>query len=231
MSDKQIFARSKQVWEENIKKFPETKLNYPDENLVRLFSGRYIPVPQPPAKVMDHGFGTANTLVFLADKGYECAGCELSEQFIADAAQLFKKKSKYVDLRLVTGLEVPFETDSFDVVVSWNVVHYNGTREAVQKIVNELHRVLKPSGVLLLSTINPGNALMARMKPLGKGSYLIEKESRYDNRWGLTFYVAQTAEELASLFSKFSDVKMGGVTIDLFNPERKNAWYLIYAIK
>ena len=230
-SDKQIFSQSKQVWEENLKLFPHTKLHYPDENLVRLFSGKYIPVPQPPAKVMDHGFGTANSLVFLASRGYECAGCEISEQFISEASKLFQTLGKTVDLRPVRGLEIPFDDETFDIVVSWNVIHYNGNRVAVLKVISELHRVLKSGGTLLLSTIHPDNSLFSRMRHLGDGSYLIEKESQYDNRQGLTFFVAKTAEEVAGLFSVFSKVEIGSASADLFDPEKRNAWFLVYAIR
>jgi tRNA (uracil-5-)-methyltransferase TRM9 len=231
MNDEQIFLRSKQVWEENLKLFPQTKLNYPDENLARLFSGRYVPVPQPPARAMDHGFGTANTLAFLANKGYECAGCEISEHFINEAQQLFKTMRKIVDLRPVKGLEIPFDDKSFDVVVSWNVIHYNGTRTAVMKVISELCRVLEPGGVLLLSTLHPDSSLFSRMRHLGDGSYLIEKESEHDNRQGLTFFCSQSAEELAGLFCEFSEVKIGSASSDLFNLARRNAWFLVYAIR
>lgn len=231
MNDQQIFLRSKQVWEENIKLFPHTKLNYPDENLVRLFSGRYVPVPQPPARVMDHGFGHGNNLVFFASRGYECAGCEISERLINEARKLFKIIEKTVDLRPVKGLEIPFEDESFDVVVSWNVIHYNGTRAAILKVISELRRVLKPGGVLLLSTVHPDSALFARSRHLSNSSYIVEEESEYDNRQGLTLFLTQSAEELADLFCKFSEVKWGNASFDLFNPAKRNAWFLVYAIR
>lgn len=231
MNNKQIFLKSKQVWENNLKIFPGTKLKYPDENLVRLFSGRYVAVPQPPGRVMDHGFGDGNNLVFIASKGYECAGCEINKCFIQDVQKLFKALKKPVDLRLVKNLTIPFADDSFDIVVSWNVLHYHGTRRAVKKVIAELYRVLKPGGILLLSTACLNTSFADRMKSLGDGSYLIEKESKYDNRQGLTFFIAESSEELASLFNQYSEVKTGEASCNLFNPEKRNAWYLIYARK
>ena len=231
MNDKQVFLRSKQVWEENLKLFPYTRLNYPDENLVRLFSGRYIPVPQPPARVMDHGFGHANNLLFLANRGYECAGCEISEHLISGAQKLFSVICKTADLRQVKGLEIPFEDDSFDVVVSWNVIHYNGTRQAVKRVIGELYRTLKTGGVLLLSTLHPGSAFSDTMRPLGNGSFLVDEESESDNRQGLTFFVAQAEEEIAGMFNQFSEVKIGSASYNLFNYSRRNQWHLVYARK
>lgn len=232
MKDEQIFLQSKQVWEQNLKLFSHTRSNYPDENLVRLFSAQYVPVPQPPARVMDHGFGHANNLVFLLSRGYECAGCEISEHLINEAQKLFKIIEKTVDLRLVKGLGIPFEDESFDVVVSWNVIHYNGTHAAVLKVISELRRVLKPGGVLLLSTVHPDSVLFARSRHLGSGSYIVEEESEYDNRQGLTLFFVQSAEKLADLFTEFSEVKIGNASFYLFNPAKgPNACFLVYAIR
>ncbi len=69
MNDKKIFNKSKHVYEENIKLFPTTWLNFPNENLIRLFSGKYVTVPQPPARLMDHGFGHGKIWPFLQAKG------------------------------------------------------------------------------------------------------------------------------------------------------------------
>lgn len=232
VKDEDIFLKSKQVWEENLKLFPLSRLSYPDENLVRLFSGKYVLIPHPPAQVMDHGFGHANNLIFFARKGYECAGCEISEYLIDQGQRLFKAIEKPVDLRLVKNSDIiPFEDGRFDIVVSWSVIHYNGTRQMVSKVINELRRVLKPGGVLLLSTLHPDSCLFSRMKPLGDGSYLIEDESKHDNRQGLIFFAVKSEDELSNLFNKFSEVKTGNASFNLFNPEERNAWFYVYAIK
>jgi len=230
MQDNDIYLKSKKVWDDNIKLFPR-KLQYPDENLVRIFSGRYIDMPKPPAKVMEHGFGHATNLAFFAGKGYECAGCEISEPFIKEAGELFKFMKKPIDLRLVKEDAIPYEDNAFDIVVSWNVLHYLGDRKAVSKVINELHRVLKPGGVLLVSTLHPDSSFSDRMKSVGDGSYIIEKESSYDNRKGLVFFMAKSKDELVSLFKPFSKVKTGSAAFDLFDHFERTAWYLVYAVK
>lgn len=229
--DDKIFQQSKKTWEENLGLFPGMKLAYPAESLVRLFSGQYVPVPSPPAKVMDHGFGHGNNLLLALTKDYECAGCEISESLIEEAKKLFQKLGKDVDLRRVKGLDIPFEAESFDIVVSWDVIHYNGTRKAVGSVIEELHRVLKPGGVLFLSTVHPQNSILDRMEHVQDGSYLITKESKYDNRKGLRFFVTHSREELQQMFSVFSIVKSGELFFDLFNYERRHAAFLIYAVK
>lgn len=233
MDSKKIFQKSKKVWDENSKLFPQTTLQYPDENLVRIFCGRgkYVNIPKPPAKIMDHGFGDPANLAFFASKGYECSGCEISETLVRDGKKFFKAMNKKVDLRLIKGLDIPFDDESFDIVVSWNAIHYLGARAAVLKVIDEFYRILKPNGVLLLSTICLEGSFFNRLKSIGDGCYIVEKESKYDNRKGLTFFAAKSLDELKGLFKPFSEVKTGSAHFNLFNEPLKSAWYLIYAVK
>jgi hypothetical protein len=82
--EQKIAEKSKTVWENNLKLFPQSKLNFPDENLIRIFSQKYDLVPRPPAKVFDHGFGHGNSLIYFDSLGYDCAGCEISEYLIEE---------------------------------------------------------------------------------------------------------------------------------------------------
>jgi len=229
--DADIYDRSKEVWESNLKLFGGTKLHFPAESLVRLISGRYVSVPEPPATVMDHGFGHGNNLVFLAEKGYRCAGCEISDHLIRVVGDLMGSLSYPADLRPVRGHEIPFDSDSFDLVVSWDIIHYNGTRDAVRAVIGELHRVLKPGGVLLLSTVSPSDAMFDRTAVKGDGSYRIENESKFDNRQGLTLFISGSLDELAGMFDMFGTVRTGTLSFDLFAPDRKHGAFLVYGVK
>jgi len=229
--DRGIFDKSKKVWEDNIKIFPESVLQYPAENLVRLFSGKYVPIPKPPATVMDHGFGHGNNLVFVSSKGYDCAGCEISDHLIEMAHSIFKGLGNNIDLRPIRDMDIPFEDNRFDIVISWDVIHYNGTREAVDYVIAELYRVLRPGGVLLLSTVNPENSIFDRMESLGGGTYEIVEESPYDNRKNLTFFVADSQNDLSKMFSMFTEVKLGNLYYDLYSYENRHSAYLVYGVK
>jgi SAM-dependent methyltransferase len=142
-----------------------------------------------------------------------------------------EKSGKKADLRSLKGEGIPFEDNSMDIVVSWNAIHYNGTRKAVQNVVDEFYRILKPGGVVILSTLHPDNAIFDRMKEVEDGSFLIEKDSPYDNRQGLHFFATKNEEELADIFKGFSTVETGKVYFDLFNHHDRHAASLIHARK
>jgi SAM-dependent methyltransferase len=231
MDEQKIFNNSREVWENNLRMFPETQLNYPDENLVRLFSGRYIAIPKPPAVVMDHGFGHGNNLLFASTKGYDCAGCEISRNLIEETKKIFSYHGVEADLRQISGLEIPFEDESCDIVISWNAIHYNGTLPSVIRIIEEFYRVLKDGGVLLLSTLHPNSCMFDRMQKIDDFSYKITKKSEYDNREGLVFFATPSLQELQQFFSQFSKVLGGEVYYNLFNSDRRHAAYYIYGMK
>ena len=188
MKDRHIFLNSKQVWDNNLKIPPDNKLSYPDENLVRLFFGRHVTISQSSVVMLDHGFETGKNLVFFANKGYDCASCERSQNLIDEADSRFRKINKPVNLKLVKDLAIPFDDEEFEIVVSWNVLHYNGTRLVVSQVIDEFPRFLKPVGVFILSTVSLESSFSDRLNPLTDGSYLIEKESRYDDRMGGNFF-------------------------------------------
>ncbi len=226
-----INKKSKEVWEKFIKKQPKTNLMFPDELLIRIFSNRYVKVTSPPAKLLDHGFGSGNNLVFFASKNYECYGCEIAEELIKVTREKFKKLDYCVNLKPLKGDYLPYEDNFFDIIVSWNVIHYLGKKEKVIKIINDFYRVLKPNGVLILSTLHPETSLIKRSKKIDKYSYLVIEDSKFDNRKGLTLFFPEDKENLINLFSKFSIIKYGSQQFNLFLPEKKMAARLIYAKK
>ena len=94
-----------------------------------------------------------------------------------------------------------------------------------------MHRVLRKGGVLILSTVHPDSSFADRMKDMGDGTFIIEKDSAFDNRQGLSFFVVQSDDELRSMFGSFSEIRTGYVYADLFELSERNAWYLVYAVK
>ena len=230
MMDK-ILDKSRQVWDDFAKKIKNQHLVFPDESLIRIFCGNYVRVPKPPAKILDHGFRSGNSMLFFYEKGYEVYGCEVVRSLIDVAKNAFKKFDGKAHFTLINGTKLDYKDNFFDIIVSWNAIHYNGTKNAIQAIIAEFHRILKPGGVLIVSTLHPTNSVLKRGKDDGYGTYVLEKTSKFDNRQGLTFYCPKTHKEFMSLWKIFSEIKYGYYNFDLFQPEYSQAARLIYAIK
>lgn len=95
----------------------------------------------PPSKILDVGCGLGFLLSALDDK-HQKFGLEVSE-FAADFAQ------KYATIYKKPIEELNLTDNSFDVVVSHHVIEHVDSPEIFLK---EIHRILSPEGILVLST-------------------------------------------------------------------------------
>jgi len=101
--------------------------------------------------VLDAGCGTGYGSLILAEAGASSVtGIDLADEAVSAASERLGDRGSVVqgDLR-----ELPFEDDSFDLVVCFEVIEHV---EAGAAVVAEFRRVLRPDGVLLVSSPNPG---------------------------------------------------------------------------
>ena len=100
--------------------------------------------------VLDAGAGTGRMSVFLANKGFKVFALDNSDNMLN---KLSKLKNK--NIRVIRGSikEIPFEDNTFDMVISSRVLfHFN--EEETFAIVNELYRVTKNGGKVIFDTFN-----------------------------------------------------------------------------
>jgi SAM-dependent methyltransferase len=204
---------------------------YPDENLVRLLRGHYAPLPRT-GRALDVGFGTGSNLILLAQSGYEAHGVEVAEECLETAGALGAETDVTLSLKLIRDTVMPYPDNYFDLVIAWNSIYYHGSRSRVADALAELHRVLRPNGVLLLSVIHPNSSIVHRFSDdLGDGVHRIDKESPHDNRHGITIFYEARSSGWRSLLASFDPVEEGYAEADLFIPKRRDAWRLLYAKK
>ena len=105
--------------------------------------------PGPPGRILDVGCGSGETLLALAEAGWECQGVELSEQAVA-AARAAGLSVHH------GGLPTDFPDASFDVVRFWHSLeHMPSPRLALE----EARRLLEPGGHLVVGVPNFGSLL------------------------------------------------------------------------
>jgi ubiquinone/menaquinone biosynthesis C-methylase UbiE len=108
----------------------------------------------PGSKVLDLCCGHGRHSIALAERGFQVTGQDLSAVFLekarADAAEAG------VLVRWVHGdmRQVPFEKE-FDAAINmFSAFGYLESEEEDQKVLNQVHRALKPGGQFLLETIH-----------------------------------------------------------------------------
>jgi ubiquinone/menaquinone biosynthesis C-methylase UbiE len=99
------------------------------------------------AKILEVGCGAGYFLKWL-EKEYNVAGIDIS----VDALEIAKRNLKQASLYLGSAEDLPFENNSFSVVIAFDLIEH---LKKPSKFFAEAYRVLLPRGFLLISTPNP----------------------------------------------------------------------------
>ncbi|RMF67597.1 MAG: class I SAM-dependent methyltransferase, partial [Calditrichaeota bacterium] len=146
-------------------------------------------------KLLEVGCGVGIDLVRFAQGGAVVTGIDLAEQSIDLAKKYFEHLHLEGDLRLGNGEDLAFEDDSFDVVYAHGVIQYTANP---QRMVDELHRVVKPGGQVIMMVYNRKSWLNFMSEKFGIG---LEHEDAPVLR-------KYTAAEFRALLSRFARVEI-----------------------
>lgn len=108
-------------------------------------------------RILEVGCGVGDFSLYLSQQGADVTAVDFSSQAIELAIRKAKAQNREVDFRVADAQNLPFENDSFDLIVSCECLEHI---PAPQLALNEMYRVLKPSGRLILTTENYSNAIL-----------------------------------------------------------------------
>ncbi len=206
-------------------------LTYPSETLVRLFLGDYLSKKKLKVenkKILDVGFGNGNNTLFFCSLKLKVYGVEIDKKICNLLSNKLIKFGFSADLRVGTNQKLPFDDNTFDYLISWNVLHYESNQKGIEKSIKEYSRVLKPKGRLILSTTGPNHKILLKSKTLGKHQYLIGRPG--DFRKGQIHFFFDSANYIKLFFSKnFKKIEIGRIEDMLFS--EKLDWWLVTGVK
>ncbi|MBF0504537.1 MAG: class I SAM-dependent methyltransferase [Candidatus Omnitrophica bacterium] len=143
---------------------PKDKRNYLLDGIIKLFEN------ESRGMIADLGCGDGDYSIALTNMGFKVTACDL------DAAR-FKHKDKINFKVCDMTRPLPFETASFDYVILAEVIEH--LRNPYQ-VLQELGRILKPGGKMVLSTPNI-LSLKSRMRFLFEGCWEYFREPPLEN--------------------------------------------------
>jgi ubiquinone/menaquinone biosynthesis C-methylase UbiE len=125
-------------------------------------------------RVLDFGAGIGNSVPYVrkhfASAQLTCL--DLSKRSLEVAQKRFADQANYVSF---DGARVPFPDNHFDIAYAMCVFHHIPHDDHV-KLLQELHRVIKPGGSLFIFEHNPFNPLTVRVVntcPFDENAHLI----------------------------------------------------------
>lgn len=134
--------------------------NYPWDMVVS-FVFRNVPRDRPRSeiKIMEVGFGSGPNLWFAAREGFKVAGVEGSSSAVNFALERFKCEGLSGDLRVGDFTSLPFDDDSFDLVIDRESLCCVGA-EAQKQAVAEIYRCLRKGGRFLHNAYGDSHSSM-----------------------------------------------------------------------
>lgn len=145
---------------------------------------------KPEDRVLEIGFGEGYGTELLSESCLEIIGIDVEQEVVPYANDKYgsdKCKFQYYE-----GGKLPFESSSFDAVVTFQVIEHIKDDKA---FVSEISRVLKPGGTLYVTTPNKATRLKPGEKPW--------------NRFHVREYYAKELQEL--LAGIFPDAHVYGI--------------------
>ena len=109
--------------------------------------------------VLDVGCGTGTLARRLAAAGYQVTGADPSEGML----EVMRQRSPAIHSVRASGTELPFEPDSFDIVLSVATFHHIAEPEAVRATLAEMTRVSSARGRIVIWDHNPRNPYWSRL--------------------------------------------------------------------
>src|SRR6478735_4497055 len=111
----------------------------------------------PDSVVLDAGSGTGIVTMSLLDSGFkpkQVVALDLSFNSLRVSREQFDKKKRYAPIDVTQGniLTLPFDENTFDMVMTCGVLEYVNLDDGLK----ELSRVLKPNGKLVLLPVKAG---------------------------------------------------------------------------
>ncbi len=122
------------------------------ENLERSFRQKLELVRKwkPAGRLLDAG-AAYGTFLHVASSHYDCVGLDVS----AHAASVARREFA-VRVEVGSIMQAPFDASSFDAIVMWDTIEHLVEPAAA---LAEIYRMLKPSGVVFISTDDVSNWL------------------------------------------------------------------------
>ena len=99
-------------------------------------------------RAIDMGTGTGQFAVYLGRLGFRVIGIDISERMVRKARENARSCGLRIDFQTRDAENLLFRDDTFDVIVSRNLLW---TLPHPEKALKEWRRVLKPTGTLIVS--------------------------------------------------------------------------------
>jgi ubiquinone/menaquinone biosynthesis C-methylase UbiE len=169
------------------------------------------------ARLLEIGCGMGTDLLQFARGGARCIGVDLTPRSVEIARHRFGLYGMNGDFMLADGEQLPFASESFDVVYSNGVLHHTPDTAGA---IREVHRVLRPGGVAKVmlyyrNSLNYWFEIVLRRGLLG-GEFLRRRSAEeimsrvveFSDHGARPLVKVYSRRQARELFRQFGDIKV-----------------------
>jgi ubiquinone/menaquinone biosynthesis C-methylase UbiE len=196
--------------------------NYPSLELVRLEAGFF--KGKLNDELLEIGFGSGCNSLHLAKMGYKltCVDIAKSAKLVTkkklENSNISKKNYKFKILNH-NYTKLPFKDSSFDFIVCMSVLSLLGSKKKIQFLLNELNRVLKENGKIILDINDHNSEFSKNKKKVSKDVYLFT-----DGYKNFRCYCPDSLKKFVKIISNFFYVEDKGYSSFKLLNRRINEW-------
>lgn len=206
------------------------QMPYPAEYVIRIFKGSYPKFDFDKKsfigkKICDIGCGVGRNLALLYECGFDLYGTEITQEIVNKTKSNLEKLNIFAQIKTGVNDKLPFDTDFFDFLLSWNSCYYMGNNLDFDIHVKEMARVLKNDGYLIMSIPKKTNFIFKNSEKL-KDGYQIIRNDPFNIRNGEVLRIFENCLDIENTFSKyFKNFVFASIHDDCFGYEYH--WHII----
>ena len=171
--------------------FPKIK------NAIKMFKSKDM------RNILDLGCGLGVNSIFLAKEGFNIWAGDICKEHISE----LKTKANEMNIKNIICKSfdmrnIPFDDNSFDAVICTSTLNH-GTLADIRTTVNEIYRVLKPSGILITDLLSIEDSSFGIGEEIDKNTFVGGREGEE----GIPHHYSDE-KEIIELFKSFKEVKV-----------------------
>ncbi len=214
------------IWEKIFTSQPWGK--YPEIELVKFVARNYYKsLDRSKVRILDLGCGPGANTWYIAREGFDTYAIDGSEEAIKLLNERMSKENLRCHSYVGDVVELPFAENFFDAVVEVECI-YSNTLSNIQKIISQVHRVLKPKGKFYSQFFGKGTLGFGTGEKIEEGTY---KNVTIGEMNGMGLIHFTDSSEIKKLFSMFKEIKVERVDRTINNQNDLVQEYIIIAIK
>ncbi|KAL0244473.1 hypothetical protein GEMRC1_008557 [Eukaryota sp. GEM-RC1] len=126
---------------------------------------RFLSALSPFSLVSDVGCGNGKNLI-ASSSDHIAVGCDISMELCSLARDSIVERDKICDIFHADGLYTGFKPNIFDATLSIAVIHHFSSSQRRLQAIQELYRITKPGGKVLISVWAYGQPKMSKWTPI-----------------------------------------------------------------